>query len=43
VELTPFVASGLRDDAALQDILLDRGELDAVPDLNRLRELVALG
>ncbi|MDW7710788.1 MAG: chromosome partition protein MukB [Deferrisomatales bacterium] len=43
VELTPFVASGLREDAALQDVLLDRGELDAVPDLNRLRELVALG
>jgi chromosome partition protein MukB len=43
VELTPFVVSGLGDDVALQDILLDRGELDVVPDLNRLRELVALG
>ncbi len=43
VELTPFVVSGLGDDIALQDLLLDRGDLDVVPDLNRLRELVALG
>lgn len=42
VELTPFVATGLADDVSLQDVLLDRGEVDAVPDLNRLRELVAL-
>lgn len=44
VELTPFVATGLGDDVSLQEILLDRSdELDAVPDLNRLRELVTLG
>jgi len=42
VELTPFVAAGLADEVPLQDVLLDRGERDAVPDLNRLRELVAL-
>lgn len=42
VELTPFVASGLGDDVALQDLLLDRRDLDAVPSLNRLSELVAL-
>ncbi len=42
VELTPFVATGLADDVSLQDVLLDRGEVDAVPDLNRLRELVTL-
>jgi chromosome partition protein MukB len=43
VELTPFVVSGLGEDVALQDILLDRGDVDTVPDLNRLSELTALG
>lgn len=42
VELSPFVAIGLADDVSLQDVLLDRSEVDAVPDLNRLRELVTL-
>ena len=42
VELTPFVVTGLADDVSLQEVLLDRGEVDAVPDLNRLRELVTL-
>ena len=42
LELTPFVVSDLADDVALQDILLDRGEVDAIPDLGRLRELVTL-
>jgi len=43
LELTPFVVSGLDDNVVLQDILLDRGEVDAIPDLNRFRELVTLG
>jgi len=43
LELTPFVAAGLDDDVALQDVLLDRGEQDTVPDMQRLRELVARG
>jgi chromosome partition protein MukB len=42
VELNPFVVTGLDDEVRLQDILLDQGEVDAVPDLNRLRELVTL-
>ncbi len=42
VDLTPFVVVGLGEDVALQDVLLDRGDVDVVPDLNRLRELAAL-
>ncbi len=42
VELTPFVITGLTGETSLQEVLLDRGELDSVPDLNRLRELVTL-
>jgi chromosome partition protein MukB len=42
VEPTPFVITGLSEDTSLQEVLLDRGEVDAVPDLGRLRELVTL-
>ena len=42
IELTPFLVTGLAEDVALQDVLLDRGEVDVVPDLNRLRELATL-
>lgn len=46
LNLTPFIISGLADDVSLQDLLLDRGrrdgELDAVPEFNRLKELAAL-
>ena len=41
VELTPFLVSGLAADVMLQDILLDRGEMDEVPELPRLRQLAA--
>ena len=41
LELTPFIVSGLADDVALQDVLLDRGEVDSIPDLNRMIELAA--
>lgn len=42
IEATPFVVTGLADDVELQDVLLDRGEFDRVPDINRLRELATL-
>lgn len=41
VEPTPFVITDLADDVALQDILLERGDVDAVPELPQLREQVA--
>jgi len=42
VELTPFLVDGLRPHVQLADVLVDRGEVDAIPDLGRLRELVTL-
>ncbi|WP_437947570.1 chromosome partition protein MukB [Sorangium sp. So ce296] len=41
VEPTPLIVTDLAAGAALEDVLLDRGELDMVPDLGRLREIVA--
>lgn len=41
VELNPFVITGLNDTAKLQDVLLIRGETDAVPEMNELRESAA--
>jgi chromosome partition protein MukB len=40
VDLTPFVVTGLADATALQDILLERAEVDSVPELSQLREQV---
>lgn len=40
VELNPFLITGLADGVALQDLLLDRGDRDEVPDRVRLRALV---
>ena len=36
VELTPFLVDGLGPEAQLADVLVDRGEVDSVPDLGRL-------
>ncbi|GMU22531.1 MAG: hypothetical protein AMXMBFR13_26170 [Phycisphaerae bacterium] len=41
VELTPFVITGLSDATKLQDVLLVRGAIDAVPQINELRESAA--
>lgn len=41
VDPTPLLVTDLAADVTLQDILLDRGEVDAIPELGRLRELVA--
>ncbi len=41
VELTPFVVSGLAAEASLQEILLQRGTADEVPELPGLRLLAA--
>ncbi|HLJ89951.1 MAG TPA: chromosome partition protein MukB [Candidatus Angelobacter sp.] len=41
VEPTTFLITGLADGIALQDILLDRGELDSVPELSQMRSQVA--
>jgi chromosome partition protein MukB len=41
VELNPFVITGITDKTKLQDVLLIRGESDAVPEMNELRESVA--
>ena len=41
VELTPFVIAGLDDGIALQDVLLQREQVDAVPELPELRQQVA--
>jgi len=41
VDLSPFVITGLPDDALLEEILLDRQDKDLVPDVQRLRELAA--
>ncbi|MBA2660757.1 MAG: chromosome partition protein MukB [Bradymonadaceae bacterium] len=42
VELTPFIITDLDARHSLQDVLLERGEVDAVAELARVRELVAL-
>src|SRR3989441_873678 len=41
VEPTPFVITDVAENVALQDILLERGDVDAVPELPQLRERVA--
>jgi chromosome partition protein MukB len=41
VELNPFVITGICDTMKLQDVLLIRGEADAVPEMNELRETAA--
>ena len=41
VELNPFVITGINDTTKLQDVLLIRGEMDAVPEMNELRESAA--
>lgn len=41
LDVTTFMVTGLSADVALQDVLLDRGEVDEVPELARLRELAA--
>ncbi len=41
VELNPFVITGLNEKSKLQDVLLIRGESDAVPEMNELRESAA--
>jgi chromosome partition protein MukB len=41
VEPTTFLVTGLSNDIALQNVLLDRGELDAVPELSQLRSQIA--
>ncbi len=41
VDATPFIATGLPDEVGLSEVLLERGELDAVPELTGLREHVA--
>ncbi len=41
VELNPFVITGLSKTTRLQDVLLVRGESDAVPEMNELRESAA--
>lgn len=40
VELTPFVIRDLAHDVAVQNLLLDRGDRDEVPSLDRIHELV---
>jgi len=42
VELTPFLVDGLGPEVQLADVLVDRGEVDSIPDLGRLRELVTV-
>lgn len=41
VEPTPLLVTDLAEGITLQEVLLDRGEDDRVPDRGRLRELVA--
>ena len=41
VELTPFLITDVDDTVQLQDLLLERGELDGVPELAQLRDQVA--
>jgi len=41
VEATPFLITDLPDGVQLQDVLLERGEADAVPELPQLRDQVA--
>lgn len=41
VELTPFVVTGLKESTRLQDLLLERGEMDSILELSQLREHVA--
>lgn len=41
VDLTPFIITGLDHAVRLQDILLDRGEMDSVPEMSQLRDQVA--
>lgn len=41
VELTPFIITSLNDSVRLQDLLLERGEMDGVPELAQLRDQVA--
>ena len=41
VEPTEFLITGLADNAALQHVLLERGDVDSVPELSQLRDQVA--
>lgn len=41
VEPTPLLVTDLAEGVALQDVLLERGEVDGIPDLGQLRVLVA--
>lgn len=41
VDLNPFVITGINDTTKLQDVLLIRGDADAVPEMNELRESAA--
>lgn len=41
IESTAFLITGLPDNIALQDVLLDRGDVDSVPELSQLRSQVA--
>lgn len=41
VELTPFIITSVDHSVRLQDLLLERGEIDSVPELAQLRDQVA--
>jgi chromosome partition protein MukB len=40
IDLTPFLITGLARDVRLDDLLLERGEMDSAPEMSELRNQV---